>query len=172
MSQSNAFALRNSGLNEFLFAEVGTEQNGSRLTVLSILARLGQDPWAEAARWARLPKAARIDCLANSISQMPLSPQALKEAHSTAAQLVLLMPSQAQAQTQAQPAAQVGKPGFALPFAVPKWVLGVVLAGLAFAVALSVMRPTPPADPAASFGESALHQTDGSKAPDKLPAIK
>ena len=44
-SQGDAFALRNSGLDQFLFAEVGTELNGSSLTVLSTLARLGKDPW-------------------------------------------------------------------------------------------------------------------------------
>ena len=49
MSHPDAFALKNSGLNEFLFAEVGIELNGSPLTILSILARLGQDPWVEAA---------------------------------------------------------------------------------------------------------------------------
>src|ERR1700735_4323337 len=80
MSSPDAFALKNSGLNAFLFAEVGTELNGSQLTILSILARLGQDPWAEAARWAQLPKAAMIDCLVHSITQMPLCPQALVEA--------------------------------------------------------------------------------------------
>ena len=67
MSNSNAFALKNSGLNDFLFAEVGSEVNGSRLTILSMLARLGKDPWAEAARLARLPKSSIIDDLANSI---------------------------------------------------------------------------------------------------------
>ena len=168
MSQSNAFAFKNSGLNDFLFAEVGTEQSGSPLTVLSILARLGQDPWAEAARWAKLPKAARIDCLANSISQMPLSPGALNQARTTAARLVQLMPSQAQA----QPVAASGRPKFALPFPVPKWLLGVALAGLALAVAVTVMRPTSPAGPAMSFGDPGLQQTGGVKPPDPLPAMK
>jgi hypothetical protein len=168
MSQSSAFAFKNSGLNDFLFAEVGTEQNGSPLTVLSILARLGQDPWAEAARWARLPKAARIDCLADSIAQMPLSPGALKQARTTAARLVLLMPSQ----VPAQPAAEAAKAGFTLPFGAPKWVLGVVAAGLAFAVVASAMRPSAPANPVASFSDHELSQTDSSKAPDPMPAVK
>jgi hypothetical protein len=44
MSTSNAFALKNSGLNEFLFAEVGIEANGTPLTILSVLARLGLVP--------------------------------------------------------------------------------------------------------------------------------
>jgi hypothetical protein len=79
VTSTDAFALKNSDLNAFLFAEVGTELNGSALTILSVLARLGQDPWAEAARWAKMPKAAAIDSLAQSIGKMPLSSQALAE---------------------------------------------------------------------------------------------
>jgi hypothetical protein len=90
----DAFALKNSGLNGFLFADVGAELNGSGLTILSVLARLEQDPWAEAARWAKLPKANAIDCLAESIARMPLSPQALADARTTASRLILLLPSQ------------------------------------------------------------------------------
>jgi hypothetical protein len=40
MSQTDVFALQNSKLNEFLFAEIGVELNGSTLTTLSALARL------------------------------------------------------------------------------------------------------------------------------------
>jgi hypothetical protein len=47
----DAFALKNSGLNGFLYADVGPELNGCALTVLSMIARLGQVPWAQAARW-------------------------------------------------------------------------------------------------------------------------
>jgi hypothetical protein len=94
MSTSDAFALKNTGLNAFLFSEVGTELNGSSLTILSVLARLGQDPWAEAAAWVKLPKAATIDRLAQSIAQMPLSPQAIRDARSTASRLIVLLPSQ------------------------------------------------------------------------------
>jgi hypothetical protein len=74
VAQSNAFAFKNSGLGAFLYAEVGTELNGSVLTIQSVLARLGQDPWAEAGRWVSMPKATIIDRLAGCIAQMPLSP--------------------------------------------------------------------------------------------------
>jgi hypothetical protein len=121
MATSNAFALKESGLNEFLFAEVGTELNGSPLTILSVLARLGQDPWAEAARWTKLPKSAIIDRLAQSIAQMPLAPQAIAEARSTAARLIVLLPSQAQAPRTEQKSAAAAKP------AMPKWALAAVL---------------------------------------------
>ena len=100
MAAADVFVFKNSGLNAFLFAEVGTELNGSPLTILSVLARLGQDPWAEAANWAKLPKSATIDRLAQSISQMPLSPQALGEARTTATRLIKLLPSQVARPTQ------------------------------------------------------------------------
>jgi hypothetical protein len=130
MATSDAFSLKNSGLNAFLFAEVGTELNGSPLTILSVLARLGQDPWAEAAKWAKLPKAATIDRLAQSILQMPLSPQALVEARNTASRLILLLPSQAAKQSESPAASKT---------VVPKWMLvaaccAAVALGLTFAM--------------------------------------
>jgi hypothetical protein len=87
------FAFRRSGLDAFLHASVGAEENGSALTILSVLARLGKDPWAEAAKWATLPKAAVIDNLAESIKQMPLPPTALADARDNAARLVQLLPA-------------------------------------------------------------------------------
>nr|WP_294547444.1 hypothetical protein [uncultured Rhodopila sp.] len=141
MTSSNAFALKESGLNDFLFAEVGTELNGSPLTILSILARLGQDPWAEAARWAKLPKAATIDKLAQSIAQMPLPPQAIAEARTTASRLILLLPSQAQSPRAEPKAAKAAKP------AASKWVLvGIFGAALVLGVTFSLLSSTPRSD--------------------------
>jgi hypothetical protein len=97
VTSTDAFALKNSNLNAFLFADVGTELNGSTLTILSVLARLGLDPWTEAARWAKMPRAAAIDCLAQGIGKMPLSPPALAEKFATASSLVKLLPEQTQA---------------------------------------------------------------------------
>ncbi len=94
MSQTDVFALQNSKLNEFLFAEIGVELNGSTLTTLSALARLGKDPWAEAARWAREPKADAIEWLTANIVEMPLCSQDIHDARSTAARLVSLLPMQ------------------------------------------------------------------------------
>lgn len=68
---ANISALRDSSLNAFLFSDVGMEPNGNGLTILSLLARLGKDPWEEAAAWARKPKDAAICLLTDSISQMP-----------------------------------------------------------------------------------------------------
>lgn len=92
-SRPDAFALKNAGLQAFLYADVGTEPNGSTLTMLSVLARLGEDPWAQAASWAAMPKAVAIDNLSRSIAQMGLMPAALTDSREIAARLVEFLPA-------------------------------------------------------------------------------
>ncbi len=137
MAASDAFALERSGLSPFLFAEVGTELNGSALTILSVLARLGQDPWAEAAKWTKLPKSTTVDRLAHSIAQMPLSSQAINDARSTAARLVLLLPSQVTRPAESQAANKVMR-----GLTMPKWILPAACGiAVALAVAYTTMGP-------------------------------
>lgn len=95
MASSDAFALRRSGLNEFLFAPVGTEANGMTLSVVSLLARLGNDPWREAGRLAALPQSEATKSLAHSIVSMPASRWSLPSATVIAAGLIALLPTQA-----------------------------------------------------------------------------
>jgi hypothetical protein len=130
MTTPDAFAVGHPALSRFLFAEVGTQPNGLPLTILSVLARLGQDPWAEAARWTKLPKSTTVDTLAQSIAQMPLMPQALAEARQTASRLVLLLPSQVQASRKDDGA--VAREASSRP----KWVL-MAIAGLALALGIA-----------------------------------
>jgi hypothetical protein len=94
VSHPDHAALQKSDLNPFLFADVGTELNGSTLTMLSVLARLGQDPWVEAARWAKLPKAMAIDRLITAITDIPLSYRSVSETKTVASRLVMLLPVQ------------------------------------------------------------------------------
>ena len=101
MKTSDASALHKSDLNPFLFAEVGTELNGSDLTTLSLLARLGSDPWAEAGRLAALPSAAATDWLNERIARTPLSRPALGESRATALRLALLLPPRPRASVDA-----------------------------------------------------------------------
>ncbi|MDQ2765400.1 MAG: hypothetical protein M3Y22_18560 [Pseudomonadota bacterium] len=156
MAHPDAFALKNSGLNAFLFADVGTELNGSALTILSVLARLGHDPWAEAARWAKLPKAAATDCLAQSIAQMPLSSQALAEASATASQLTQLLPAQTRTPGHSA-SAQAGT----LP-ELPKWApAAIIYCALAVGLAVNVMLvPRPTAVAAATPEQTAATHPD------------
>lgn len=96
MTDAIAFALKNSDLNKFLFATIGTELNGSTLTILSMLARLGQDPWDEAAILAKLPRNEAFEYLVQGISKMPLAPIALADMRTTASRLLLLLPGRTQ----------------------------------------------------------------------------
>jgi hypothetical protein len=85
-------AFQRSDLNEFLFADVGTEANGMTLSVVSVLARQGSDPWREADRLAELPKAEAADSLARTIAGMPRSLWDLPAAILIAARLTGLLP--------------------------------------------------------------------------------
>lgn len=147
MSYSDVFALKNSGLNEFLFAEVGSEMNGSPLTILSVLARLGKDPWTEAARLAKLPRSSTIDDLAHSISQMPLCPQALIDARTTAARLILLLPSHVRSLSK-----RASLP--AVKSVIPGWVPAAVFcAAVAFGIAFEMIPAATPTGTVAPLGD-------------------
>ena len=93
MTRSNIFLLQETGLTPFLHAEIGTEENGAALTMLSFLARLGQDPWAEAARLERLPHEAVTKHLTDLIRQLPLRQPAPDDAEQVAARLIELLPT-------------------------------------------------------------------------------
>ena len=56
-------------LESFLFSEVGIQQNGMPLTVLSLLARMGVDPWNEAKRLSVLPNKSAVSWMAITISR-------------------------------------------------------------------------------------------------------
>jgi hypothetical protein len=62
----------------FLYAPAGEDRRGTSVTVLSMLARLGVDPWREAADLAALPDAAariRLSALlARSCELQPFGP--------------------------------------------------------------------------------------------------
>ena len=129
----NVFALKNSGLEAFLYADVGAELNGSALTILSMIARLGQDPWAEAARWAALPRAGAIDGLAQSIAQMPLVPSSLAQTRVTATRLVQLLPAP-------PPGMRQGRAAQADAASVPEWLpITILYCAIAFGMAVSAL---------------------------------
>ena len=65
------FNLHHSDLQEFLFAPIWDEKNGTPLSILSALARLGMDPWGEAARLADMPRAAAASALAAILAKLP-----------------------------------------------------------------------------------------------------
>jgi hypothetical protein len=154
MPSSDAFALRQSGLNEFLFAPVGTEANGMTLSLVSVFARLGNDPWLEAGRLARLSKAEATESLARIIANMPTSVWSLPVATVIAASLITLLPTQSGESRRIQPAPAFGpKAGRLLSIAV---ILVGVACALAFeaGVFATLHAPKPDGSSVASFGVS------------------
>jgi hypothetical protein len=93
VATSDVNTLQRSDLNPFLFADIGTEANGMTLSVLSVFARRGTDPWTEAGRLAALPKRDATDLLAQMIAGMPRSLWALPEAIVIAVRLIGLLPA-------------------------------------------------------------------------------
>ncbi len=76
----------------FLYAPIRVDRNGTPLTVLSALARLDVDPWQEAVSLARMPSEAAAVRLAVLITALPDEPTRDIPAKSIAADLVALLP--------------------------------------------------------------------------------
>lgn len=93
------YTLHQSDLGEFLAAPVWEEMNGSALSVLSALARLDIDPWAEAARLAALPRDAAASALSVILRRLPGHTPDAADATMIADRLVKLLPSGGSATT-------------------------------------------------------------------------
>lgn len=81
-----------SELDPFLYAYVGEDRNGSAVTVVSALARLGFDPWIEGAELASLGREvarARLETLLSAFKDVPTL---ALEHGAVAAELTLLLP--------------------------------------------------------------------------------
>ena len=79
MTGSASVSRLRSEFDEFLFAPICEEKNGMLLTVLSALARLGIDPWQEAAQLAVLPEKTATQRLVSLIAALPDGPSAHRE---------------------------------------------------------------------------------------------
>jgi hypothetical protein len=84
-------------LDEFLSAPICDEENGMTLSVLSALARLGIDPWLEAARLADLSRANAAAALTDLINRLFAGAAAIPDAAGIASRLVKLLPEHAPA---------------------------------------------------------------------------
>ena len=92
MTHAALVSLLGPEFDEFLFASIGEDRNGKLLSVLSALARLGVDPWQEAATLARLPEATATEMLAALIAELPEAPSAILSPRAIAARLIALLP--------------------------------------------------------------------------------
>jgi hypothetical protein len=124
MTLAPQFSLINSEFNRFLFAPIGDDENGVEVTVLSGLTRLGLDPWGEAARLARLPRAAAVSTLDGILAQLPKAGCEIAETGTVAARLVQLLPA-----AKAPPLRPLKR---LTPARVAALVLLIIMAALAF----------------------------------------
>jgi hypothetical protein len=92
MPDTDVFRLRQSKLNAFLFADVGAESNGMPLSVVSMLGRLGGDPWATAGRLAGQPRDAAVLELAEIITGTAQADRSSSEILAIATRLASLLP--------------------------------------------------------------------------------
>ena len=81
-----------SDFDRFLYAEVGDDQRGGQLSVVSALARSGVDPWDEAARLAAMLTEAAARTLADLLARLPAGSGQPLDPLSVATRLVALLP--------------------------------------------------------------------------------
>jgi hypothetical protein len=127
------YSLGHSEFNDFLFAFVGKEKSGLQLTVLSALARIGVDPWREAARLSELPKEAATCALAATIGALPEGDWKTSDSRSIAVRLVDCLPKHSSSKTgSVQDAGQEDQSPKAK---APQWLVWIALgAAVLFAI--------------------------------------
>jgi hypothetical protein len=81
-----------SEFNAFLFSPIGEDRNGMPLSVVSLLARRGLDPWQEAATLAAMSADAATRRLDSLIRTLPAQPLTLPDSRTIATRLIALLP--------------------------------------------------------------------------------
>lgn len=76
----------------FLYAELGEDSTGHAVSVLSALARLGLDPWDEAAALSALPRESAAARLAGHLARVGGLPDLAAEQTTILPRLIALLP--------------------------------------------------------------------------------
>jgi hypothetical protein len=93
MTSPNFSGYLGSEFEPFLSSPLWLERNESTLSVMSALARLDIDPWAEAAALATLSKAAAVTRLAALLGPLPGAPAAKPDREGLCQRALSLLPS-------------------------------------------------------------------------------
>ncbi len=93
MTASTSVTYLTRQFDDFLFARIDEDGDATPLSVLSMLARLDIDPWEEAAKLARLPRAAAARRLVDFIAATPGAPSAHLNAKTVSDRLLDLLPT-------------------------------------------------------------------------------
>ena len=77
--------------DDFLFAPVGQDFDGTPLTLATGLARLGLDPWEEAAELAKLGREPALQRLASRLEAIPNRPSSPEDTVNATTRLLALL---------------------------------------------------------------------------------
>lgn len=84
-------AMLRKDFDEFLYSPVASESDGTPVTLLTALARLGVDPWEEAADLALLSREPALQRLASRLEAMPNGPATAADTVNIATRLIGLL---------------------------------------------------------------------------------
>jgi hypothetical protein len=84
-------AMLRKDFDEFLFAPVGNDSDGTPVTLLTVLARLDVDPWEEAADLSHLSREPAMQRLASRLEAMPNGPVSAADTVNIATRLITLL---------------------------------------------------------------------------------
>ena len=130
MALRSEYRVINTEFDDFLFAVIGEEECGGQLTVVSALARLGLDPWGEAANLSKLTREAATSALAAKIAALPAGQWTEPDIRAIAARLVGCLPKHVSSPAKSVRGGSTGRQG-PQPEA-QKYMLWAVLAVVAF----------------------------------------
>lgn len=131
MDHRSRFSSLSASYDNFLFAPVCEDANGTYLSVISALARMDVDPWEEASRLAAMPKAIAEKTLLSIFDLVSGRSWTSSEAAAIAARLVRLLPSPSEAATNTATGTAKG----------PAQRISYWWVWLAFVLAMSFMTP-------------------------------
>ena len=127
---------------DFLYAPVSTQVDAPTLSVLSALARLGLDPWAEASELAHLPIEAARARLATLLGGLPTGSWPQTDGVRIVDRLVQLLPRHGYARTAAPES-----PAMHLPQASRASARLLIVVALAVAVLVTLALRAAPSTP-------------------------
>ncbi|MDD7972189.1 hypothetical protein [Roseinatronobacter alkalisoli] len=93
MSRMDYFSQGGTPFDGFLYAELGQDRAGNTVSVLSALARLGRDPWDEAAELSAMSSAVAQTRLGVLLARFHDVPAVDRDPRATIPRLVALLPS-------------------------------------------------------------------------------
>ena len=112
MARSAVLHPDGSDYDGFLYAFVGEDRNGSMVTVLSTLARLGLDPWKEASELAGVSEGAALTRLGALLAKFSDVPALSGEHETISRKLVSLLPGRAARHVPSQAGTLISGAGF------------------------------------------------------------